>query len=257
MRATDHIYHYALADECSFWNRLYHGTCFVLHRKSPLCAVPSTASLERCIRAAGAYVDDVYDLLKNSDVPTSWMLAQGVLFAGLTMLITSRTNFMKIPRQVSLPLLLVDFPAWTRRCAVCLAIMNERWSHTLLAKLTCQFEVLADSTHRIISTALLEQPNIETQQVRHTETWGDSGCAVENSTLGDPSCVFQQYVPDFLENYDSFAELFGASGTSSFWEYPSQDMDMAVHTEFGLFNDDMTHPIPSLDQCNDWLMQQQ
>ena len=102
------------------------------------------------------------------------MLAQGVLFAGLTMLITSRTNFMKIPRQVSLPLLLVDFPAWTRRCAVCLAIMNERWSHTLLAKLTCQFEVLADSTHRIISTALLEQPNIETQQVRHTETWGDS-----------------------------------------------------------------------------------
>lgn len=219
--------------------------------------MPSIASLERCIRAAGAYVDDVYDLLKNSDVPTSWMLAQGVLFAGLTMLVTSRTNFMKIPRQTSLPLLLVDFPAWTRRCAVCLAIMNERWSHTLLAKLTGQFEVLADSTHRMISTVLLEQSTNETQQARHTNTQVDSICAIEKSTFGDPSCIFQQHVPDFVENYDSFAELFGASGTSSFWEFPSQEIDMALHTETGLFNDDTTHLIPSLDRGNGWLMQQE
>ena len=185
------------------------------------------------------------------------MLAQGMLFAGLTMLVTSRTNFLKIPRQVSLPLLLVDFPAWTRRCAVCLAIMNQRWSHTLLAKLTGQFEVLADSTHRMISTALLEQSTHETQQTRHMETQADSICAVENASFGEPSCVFQQHVPDFLENYDSFAELFGASGISSFWEFPSQDMDMALHTDTGLFNDDITHLFPSVDQRNDWLMQQE
>ena len=219
--------------------------------------MPSIASLERCIRAAGAYVDDVYDLLKNSDVPTSWMLAQGVLFAGLTMLVTSRTNFMKIPRQVSLPLLLVDFPAWTRRCAVCLAIMNERWSYTLLAKLTGQLEVLADSTHRMISTVLLEQSTHETQQARHTDTQVDSIFAAESSSFGNPSCVYEQYVPDFVENYDSFGELFGACGTSSFWDFPSQDMDMALHTEAGLFNDDMTHLDPSVDQRHDWLMQQE
>lgn len=256
MRATDCIYYLALADEYSYWNRLYHGTSFVLHRKSPLCPVPSTASLERCIRAAGAYVDDVYDLLKNSDVPTSWMLAQGVLFAGLTMLVTSRTNFMKIPRRVSLPLLLVDFPAWTRRCAVCLAIMNERWSHSLLAKLTCQFEVLADSTHRMISTALLEQSTHETQQARHTETQIDSTRADENLSFDDPY-VFQEHMPDFMENYDSFAELFGANGTSSFWEFPPQDMDMALGTGNDFFNDDMTTHNTSLNQGNGWLMQNQ
>ena len=64
-------------------------------------------------------------------------------------------------------------------------------------------------------------------------------------------------MPDFVENYDSFAELFGASGTSSFWEFPSQEIDMALHTEIGLFNDDTTHLIPSLDQGNGWLMQQE
>lgn len=61
----------------------------------------------------------------------------------------------------------------------------------------------------------------------------------------------------FLENYDSFAELFGASGISSFWEFPSQDMDMALRTDTGLFNDDIKHLFPSVDQRNDWLMQQE
>lgn len=233
----------------------------MLHRKSPLCPAPSKTSLERCIRAAGGYVDDVYDLLKNSDVPTTWMLAQGVLFAGLTMLVTSRTSFRKIPRQVSLSLLLVDFPAWTRRCAVCLAIMNERWSHTLLAKLTGQFEVLADSTHRMISTALLstsmEQSLHQAQEPSHTETQVDSIRGAEHLSFGDPSDAFQEHVPDFMDNYDSFAELFSTSGTSSFWEFPSQDMDMALCTEADFFNDDSTAHNTSTDQGNGWLMQSQ
>jgi hypothetical protein len=242
----------------SYWNRLYHGTSFVLHRKSPLCPTPSTNSLERCIRAAGAYVDDVYDLLKHSDVPTSWMLAQGVLFAGLTMIVTSRTDFMKLPRQVSIPLFLVDYPAWTRRSAVCLAIMNERWSHTLLAKLTGQFEALADSTHRMISTALLSAPTeqalYQTQQASQTGTQADSVRAAEGSLLDEPFCFFQQQVPDFVGNYDSFTELFCASGTSSFWDFPSQDMDMALHAEAGFFNEDMTFHNNSADQGHGWSM---
>jgi hypothetical protein len=189
------------------------------------------------------------------------MLAQGVLFAGLTMIVTSRTSFTKFSRQVSLPLLLVDFPAWTRRCAVCLAIMYERWSHTLLAKLTVQFEALADSTHRMISTALLSAPMEpalqQIQQASHAETQAGSICAIEDSSSGGPSCMSQQYVPDFLESYDSCAELFGASGTSSFWGFPSYDMDMALHTETGFFNDDMTYHITSADQENGWTMQQE
>jgi len=243
----------------SYWNRLYHGTSFVLHRKSPLCPTPSITSLERCIRAAGAYVDDVYDLLKNSDVPTSWMLAQGVLFADLTMIVTSRTNFMKLPRHVALPLLMVDYPAWTRRCAVCLAIMNERWSHTLLAKLTGQLEALADSTHRMISTALLsvptEQALYQNQQASHTDTRAGSIRAVGDSSFGDPSCTLQQHVPDFMDSYDSFAELFGASVASSFWEFPLQDMDMTLQTEAGFFNENMTFGGTFADQGNGWSMQ--
>lgn len=168
---------------------------------------------------------------------------------------------MKFPRQVSLPLLLVDFSAWTRRCAVCLAIMNERWSHTLLAKLTVQFEALADSTHRMISTALLSAPMEaalqQNQQASHAETQAGSICAIEELSSGDPSCMSQQNVPDFLESYDSFAELFGASGTSSFWEFSSYDMDMALYTETGFINDDITYHIPSADQGNGWTMQQE
>ena len=186
------------------------------------------------------------------------MLAQGVLFAGLTMIVTSRTNFKKLPRQVSLPLLMVDYPAWTRRCAVCLAIMNERWSHTLLAKLTGQLEALADSTHRMVSTALLSAPMEQalhrTQQASHAETQAGGIREVEGSYFVDPSCIPQQHVPDLIESYDSFAELFGASGPSSFWEFPSCDMDMALDTETGFFNDNMTYQIPSANQGNGWSM---
>lgn len=109
----------------------------------------------------------------------------------------------------------------------------------------------------MISTALLEQPTPETQQARHAATEVDNIGAVENPSFGDPSCVFQQHVPDFVENYDSFAELFGASGTSSFWEFPSQDMDVALNAQADLFNGDMMNLITSVDQGNVWLMQQE
>jgi hypothetical protein len=137
--------------------------------------------------------------------------------------------------------------------------MNERWSHTLLAKLTGQFEALANSTHRLISTALLSAhtEHAQIQQTSDAGTQAGSIRAVENSSFGDPSCVVQQHVPDFLESYDSFAEFFGASGTSSFWEFPSYDMDMALHTGTGFFDDDVTYQIPSADQGNGWTMQQE
>lgn len=240
----------------SYWDRLYHGTSFVLHRKSPLCPAPSANSLERCIRAAGAYVDNVHDILKNSDVPTSWMLVQGVLFAGLTMLVTSRTGFMHIPRQISLPLLLVDFPAWTRRCAVCLAVMNERWTHALVTKLAAQFEILADSTLRMISTALLSAPvdasGGVTQHSGHMGTQADSISGIDGPSFGELSAVPQEQVPQFMETCDSFTELFAPNGTSSFWEFPSQDMDLDLLAQLGCSNDDMTFHFPPAGQGSGW-----
>ena len=82
------------------------------------------------------------------------MLVQGVLFAGLTMLVTARMSLGQLDPQADLTLILVDLPAWTRQCSMCLAIMNERWNETLLSKLTVQFESLVNDTLRYLSSAL-------------------------------------------------------------------------------------------------------
>jgi hypothetical protein len=213
--------------------------------------MPSATSLERYIPAAGAYIDDVHDLLKNSGVPTSGMLVQGVLFGGLTMLVTSRTSFTKIPRQTLLPLLLVDYPAWTRRCVICLAIMNEHWTHTLPTKLTGQFEVLADGALRMISTALLSAPIdtsvVETQQTSNMGTETSSIYEIEDLSSRQDSCIFQEQVPYLMETYDSFAELVGPNGTSSSWEFLLQDMDLKLHAELSSFDDEVISDLPSAD----------
>lgn len=224
----------------SYWDRLYHGTTFVLHRKSTLCPAPPADSVERCIRAAGAYIDNVDYLLKHSDVPTSWMLVQGVLFAGLTMLVTARTSFAKIPRQRSLQLLMVDYPAWTRRCAVCLAVMNERWDNTLLPKLAAQFEILADSTLRIISTTLMSvSVDIAATQAPSNASGGlvvNAGDELDASH-GQPSAILDEQALQFLETYDSFSELFGTNGTSSFWDFSTQDINMDANAQFSFLDD--------------------
>lgn len=64
-----------------------------------------------CLDSAGAYVTDVSKVLRQSDVPLSWMLVQGVLFAGLTMLVTARLSVGHFDLQGSLTLIMVDLPA--------------------------------------------------------------------------------------------------------------------------------------------------
>lgn len=153
-----------------YWERLYNGTVFVLHRVSPLCSDPPAASLERCIRSAAAYVDDMIDVIRHSRVELSWMLVQGVLFAGLTMLITARSNFRKLLPLTSLQFFIADFPAWVRKCAICLAVMNERWNETLLSTLESRFETLVNDTLRFISANIstsLEGNNFTDQTSTH------------------------------------------------------------------------------------------
>lgn len=201
--------------------------------------MPSAQSVERCIRAAGAYINNVEYMLKHSDVPTSWMLVQGVIFAGLTMLVTARTSFVKIPRQRSIQLLMVDYPAWTRKCAVCLAIMNERWDNTLLPKLAAQFEILADSTLRIISNTFMSV-SVDTSANEPPSNTGESSAnnASEelNASFGQPSAMLDEEASQFLRTYDSFAELFGTNGSSSFWDFSAQDVSMDANSQFGFFD---------------------
>lgn len=206
-----------------YWERLYNGTTFVLHRASPLCSSPPATSLERCIRSAAAYVDDMIDVVRHSRVGLSWMLVQGVLFAGLTMLITARTNFHKLLPLTGLQFFLADFPAWVRKCAICLAVMNERWNETLLSTLESRFEALTNDTLRFISA------NISTSFGGNNSTEQTSAHGANlATTLEDQNLSQTQtwFIDDGLWNESAYMDF--AIGNDSLisngpWEYYGAD----------------------------------
>ncbi|KAL7953982.1 fungal-specific transcription factor domain-containing protein [Trichoderma compactum] len=204
----------------SYWERLYHGTTFVLHRPSPLRPSPPAQSLERCIRSAGSYIDDVLKVLRVTNVPLSWMLVQGVLFAGLTMLVTARTGLRRLLSHVGAPFLLVDLYSWTRNCSICLAIMNERLRDDLLSKLDSQFELLANDTLRIISASITSH----TTNASSRSPAFSANPDVAESALGSDR-MFTTDTSDFnlnlaeeLNYLDIFKEFMGQDPTQTFWD---------------------------------------
>ncbi|KAJ4535815.1 hypothetical protein HRR77_007759 [Exophiala dermatitidis] len=205
----------------SYWERLYHGTSFVLHRSSPLCPHPSAESAEQCIRSAGTYIDNLLTVLRTSNVPLTWMLVQGILFAGLTMLVTARTTVSKLVTHVGASFLLVDFANWTRKCSMCMAIMNERWSEDLVSKLDAQFEVLANDTLKTVAASLTTR-NTSTATPQMPELRDDSNLVA----MGPLSNISQDTVwPDNQEStyMDPFGGLLGFDNGQTFWNiFPSQ-----------------------------------
>jgi hypothetical protein len=220
-------------NEFSYWERLYHGTSFVLHRASPLCPRPSPQSLERCIQSAGAYIDCMVDVLRRSNVPLTWMLVQGVLFAGLTMLVTARTSFRSLAEHSGLPFLLVELPAWTRKCSKCLAIINERWCEDLLSKLDTQFETLANDTLRLISSTLTARSNdSRPTQTNHPsrdesnplkQAHMPSAPHDNNLHVEDEPMDFGADMTSDLDYIDTFREYLGIDGVQTFWDILSSD----------------------------------
>ncbi|KAF2010258.1 hypothetical protein BU24DRAFT_496998 [Aaosphaeria arxii CBS 175.79] len=200
-----------------FWLRLYHGTTFVLHRASPLCPSPTIDSTKRCLQSAGAYVTDISKVLQESDVPLSWMLIQGVLFAGLTMLVTTRLNFRQFDSQESFTLVLVDLPAWTRKCSICLAIMNERWDDDLLFRLISQFEDLVNDTLLHVSSALTRsQSTIEQLQPAH------AGLNPPSTAWPGDYYQSQEYRAGETESYmELMRDVMGFDPDQSFWDTSS------------------------------------
>ncbi|KAH6867577.1 fungal-specific transcription factor domain-containing protein [Thelonectria olida] len=219
----------------SYWDRLYHGTSFVLHRSSPLCPHPVAQSLEKCVRSAGAYIDDMVKVLRNSNVPLSWMLVQGVLFAGLTMLITIRKGFQQLASQAGWPFLLVDFPAWTRKCSICLAIMNERWKEDLLSKLEAQFETLANDTLHIISSGLPSQPlglqdYSASDQIQLANVL-PSNTLFESNEFANQTAESGFSMAGDWEHFDMFREVLGLDTVQTFWNmFPAEPHDGSQHT---------------------------
>ncbi|KAL7931375.1 fungal-specific transcription factor domain-containing protein [Trichoderma chlorosporum] len=203
----------------SYWDRLYHGTTFVLHRSSPLCPSPPVQSQERCIRSAGIYLDNVLNILRVSNVPLSWMLVQGVLFAGLTMLVTARTGLLRLLPGAGAPFLLVDLHSWTRNCSICLAIMNERLKEDLLSKLESQFDSLANDTLRMISDTITSQTTNNSPHSAEFPTNIDiAGFAMGSNQipLNDASNISMNLAEDW-SYLDIFKDFMGQDPAHTFW----------------------------------------
>ncbi|EHK49427.1 hypothetical protein TRIATDRAFT_189835 [Trichoderma atroviride IMI 206040] len=214
----------------SYWNRLYHGTTFVLHRKSPLCPRPSSQSLERCIRSAGSYIDDVIKLLRFSNIPLSWMLVQGVLFAGLTMLITARTSLYQLISHVEVSFLLVDLQSWIRNCSICLTIMNERLQEELLSKLNSQYELLANDTLRLISSIITSQPASSCTESSAFGTNMDNGLELDQGLDIDTPYANMNFGEEY-DYFDMFKNFMGQDLTQTFWNIFPHDMNLAPDTD--------------------------
>lgn len=152
------------------------------------------------------------------------------------MLVTARTSFHLLARHSGLSFLLVDLPAWTRKCSICLAIMNERWSEDLLPKLDTQFEALANDTLRMISSSLTAQPAVNRSNQR------DNNVASSSQT---PRLELSQQVADplvsdaidpnagiasDLDYLETFREYLGIDGIQTFWDvFPNSLETMDVN----------------------------
>jgi hypothetical protein len=159
------------------------------------------------------------------------MLVQGVLFAGLTMVITARTSYSKLASSTALTLLLVELPAWIRKCSVCLAILSERWGDDLLPKLDAQFELLADNTLRTISAGLTtsasdnsitnrtETPDTSFQQSQEVN-WSSNGVgrAPFDFVPTNPSAILDSGMAYEWDDVDLFNELLEINGSQTFWD---------------------------------------
>lgn len=137
------------------------------------------------------YIEDLLATLRCSNVPLTWMLVQGAVFAGLTMLVTARTSTDELLQRAGLHFFMVDLATATRKCSLCLAIMNERLQDDLLTKIESQFEVIATQTHELLGQHLLRRQEAlsgaKEQQDQHTrgDLTSSSEPAIAPLDLGD------------------------------------------------------------------------
>ena len=79
------------------------------------------------------------------------MLLQGIILAGVTVLITiQRDPQVLVQQQTSVH----DVMEWTRRCSLVLAIMSERWQEKSIASLEVHFSALAKYTFKRVIPSL-------------------------------------------------------------------------------------------------------
>ncbi|UKZ94547.1 uncharacterized protein TrAFT101_009416 [Trichoderma asperellum] len=224
---------YEVAYPYSYWNRLYHGTTFVLHRPSPLCPHPSAQSLERCITSAGSYIDDVLTILRLNKIPLPWMLVQGVLFAGLTMVVTVRTGLHQLLSHVEASFLLIDLQSWVRNCSICLAIMNERLQEEeLMSKLDSQYELLANDTLKLVSSTMTSQAGTICPESSASATNIENDLETEQGLNMDTSYSSMSFREEY-DYFEMFRDFLGQDPTETFWNMFPNEMNMAADIDPG------------------------
>lgn len=158
------------------------------------------------------------------------MLVQGVLFAGLTMLITARTGLHQLLSHVEVSFLLVDLPSWIRNCSICLTIMNERLQEELLSKLDSQYELLANDTLRLISSTITSQPASSCAESSVFGTNVDNGLELDQGLSIDTSYASMSFGEEY-DYFDIFKDFMGQELTQTFWNIFPNDMNLAPDTD--------------------------
>lgn len=160
------------------------------------------------------------------------MLVQGVLFAGLTMLITVRTGLRQLLSHVEASFLLIDLQSWIRNCSICLAIMNERLQEELLSKLDSQYELLANDTLRLVSSTMTSQATNVCAGSSAFATNIENDLEPEQYLNIDTSYSDMSFGEEY-EYFDIFKEFMGQDPTQTFWSIFPNEMNMVPDTDPG------------------------
>lgn len=163
------------------------------------------------------------------------------------MLISARANF----KTLEWNLLLVEVPAWSRKCSVCLAVMNERWKEDLLSDLESHLEILADETFKIISAGLEAQRAMndnrqgtmdnETVNVDDPTVRASQPVGLNTTGSSDPfvSDLFGNNATMEWEPLNVFSEFLGPDFLDTYWDI--QGMDAAFASNYGTMNSEEEH----------------
>lgn len=166
------------------------------------------------------------------------MLVQGVLFAGLTMLITVRIGLRQLLSHVEASFLLVDLQSWVRNCSICFTIMNERLQEELLSKLDSQYELLANDTLRLVSSTMTSHAaNIHAESSAFA-TIAENGPELDQELNIDTSYASMSFGEED-DYFDIFKEFMGQDLTQTFWNIFPSEMNMVPDIDLGTITANM------------------
>ena len=132
----------------------------------------------------------------------------------------------------------------SRKCSVCLAIMNERWQQDLLSELETHVEILTDETLRFISSGLAaERVRSGSREITQAEVSASQDIGMGSGSLGHPlepvsDGQASQVEPGLTgtdptvqwEPLGAFSEFLGADFMDTYWDM--QDLEATFDSSF-------------------------